>query len=156
MNTYYGLIETIKETFELDSRVSTIVTGDSSDLDTYKKNIYPLVHVNVTDSPFIGLETTAVTRYTVEITVVDIRDVNKEIVNEKFWLNDNRHDVWNETMSILKTATNILVKDVNQTGINISESGSAQILSFHKENTLDGWQQTWTLDVPDTYTKVCC
>jgi len=156
MNTYYGLIETIKETFELDSRVSTIVTGDSSDLDTYKKNIYPLVHVNVTDSPFIGLETTAVTRYTVEITVVDIRDVNKEIVNDKFWLNDNRHDNWNETGSILKTATNILVKDVNQTGINISESGAAQILSFHKENTLDGWQQTWTLDVPDTYTKVCC
>ena len=156
MNTYYGLIETIKETFELDSRVNTIVTGDRSDLDSYKKNIYPLVHINVIDSPFIGLETTAITRYTVEVTVVDIRDISKEIVNDKFWLNDNRHDNWNETGSILKSATNRLVKDINQTGINIIEAKSAQILSFYKENTLDGWQQTWTLDVPDTYTKVCC
>lgn len=155
MNTYYNLINNIKETFEDDDRVSTITTSGDDDIDINKKNLYPLVHVNVIDSPFIALDTTAVVRYNVEITVVDIRDVNKEIINDKFWLNDNRHDVWNETRSILKEAQNKLVKNINGSDVTITSATSAQRLSFAKENTLDGWQETWTVDVPDTYTKSC-
>ena len=156
MNTYYELIKSIKETFESDDRVSTVVTGGATDIDIYKKNIYPLVHVNVIDSPFIGNESTAVVRYNVEVTVVDIRDINKnEIVNDKFWLNDDRHDNWNETRSILKEAENKLVKNINGSDITIEEASVATLLSFAKENTLDGWQQTWVMDVPDTYTKSC-
>lgn len=155
MDSYYQLIETLKDTFEDDARVNTVVTGDATTLDLYKKNIYPLVHLNVTNSPFIGFETTAVVRFNVEVTVVDIRDINKEIVGDKFWLNDNRHDNWNETRNILKLAENKLVKDINQTDVTVTASTDAEILSFSKENTLDGWQQTWTMDVPDIYTKSC-
>jgi hypothetical protein len=153
MNAYYRLINTLRSTFEEDSRVSTVVTGDTSDLDIYKKNIYPLVHINVLNRSFVGFETTALNRYNVEVTVVDIRDINKEIVNDKFWLNDNRHDNWNETDSILKTAENKLIKSSGD--VVITEVGTSELLSFHKENALDGWQQSWTIDVADTYTKIC-
>ena len=155
MNSYYLLIQTLKDTFESDSRVSTVITDDSSALDNYKKNIFPLVHINVIDSPFISEQTTALVRFNVEVTVVDIRDVNKEIVNDKFWLNDNRNDIWNETRNILKEAENKLIKDIAKTDITIVTSTSADKLSWAKENTLDGWQQTYTIDVPDTYTKSC-
>ena len=155
MNTYYKLITTIKDTFEDDSRVSTVTTSGDDDIDINKKNLYPLVHVNVLDSPFITLDTTAVVRYSVEVTVVDIRDINKEIINDKFWLNDNRHDNWNETRSILKEAQNKLVKNINGSDVTITSATAANILSFAKENTLDGWQETWTVDVPDIYTKSC-
>ena len=155
MNSYYLLIQTLKDTFESDSRVSTVITDDSSALDNYKKNIFPLVHINVIDSPFISEQTTALVRFNVEVTVVDIRDVNKEIVNDKFWLNDNRNDIWNETRNILKEAENKLIKDIARTDITIVTSTSADKLSWAKENTLDGWQQTYTIDVPDTYTKSC-
>lgn len=155
MNTYYKLITTIKDTFDGDLRVSTVTTSGDDDIDINKKNLYPLVHVNVIDSPFTSLDTTAVVRYNVEITVVDIRDVNKEIINDKFWLNDDRHDNWNETMSILKEAQNKLVKNINGSDVTITSSTSANRLSFSNENTLDGWQQTWTIDVPDIYTESC-
>lgn len=155
MNSYYLLIETLKDTFEGDSRVNTVTTGDSTMVDLYKKDIFPLVHINVIDSPFISEQTTALVRFNVEVTVVDIRDINKEIVDDKFWLNDNRHDNWNETRNILKEAENKLIKDIAKTDITIATSTAANILSFSKENTLDGWQQTWTLDVPDIYTKSC-
>lgn len=155
MNSYYELIKRLKLTFEDDERVNTVTTGDSTMIDLYKKDIYPLVHINVLNSPFIGFDTTALVRFNVEVTVVDIRDINKEIINDKFWLNDNRHDNWNETRSILKEAENKLIKDIAETNITITSSTDAEILSFAKENTLDGWQQTWTMDVPDTYTKSC-
>jgi len=155
MNTYYKLITTIKDTFEEDARVNTVTTSGDDDIDINKKNLYPLVHLNVLDSPFITLDTTAVVRYNVEVTVVDIRDINKEIINDKFWLNDNRHDNWNETRSILKEAQNKLVKNINGSDVTITSATAANILSFAKENTLDGWQETWTVDVPDIYTKSC-
>lgn len=154
MNSYYALLNTLKEVFLQDSRVHTVTTGADADVDNYRKNIYPLVHINIFDSPFV--DSTAVVRYNVEITVVDVRDVNSEVVNDKFWYNDNRHDNWNETRAILKLAENKFIKDINDTNITIDSATNAVLLSFAKENTLDGWQQTWTIDVPDTNTKVCC
>ena len=155
MNSYYTLIETLKRIFEDDERVSTIVTGDTSDVDVYKRNIYPLVHLVVTDSPYIEQNTTAVTRYNVEITVVDIRDINKNENRDKFWLNDNRHDNWNLTRSILKEAQSKLIKDKFDTNVTLESAGSATPLTFAKENLLDGWQQNWTIDAPDLFVDKC-
>ena len=155
MNSYYTLIETLKRIFEDDDRVSTIVTGDTSDVDVYKRNIYPLVHIVVTDSPYLEQNTSVVTRYNVEVTVVDIRDINKEQKRDKYWLNDNRHDNWNLTRSILKEAEVKLIKDKFRTDVTLDSAGSAIPLTFAKENLLDGWQQGWSIDSPDLFVDQC-
>lgn len=155
MNSYYTLIETLKEVFEDDDRINTIVTGDTNDVDVYKKNIYPLVHIVVVDSPFIGNTTTALTRYNVEVTCVDIRDINKNEDRDKFWLNDNRHDNWNLTRSILKNAESKLIKDSFDTDVTLETASSANPLTFAKDNLLDGWQQVFTIDVPDLFVSKC-
>jgi hypothetical protein len=156
MNTYYELIKNLKTIFEQDSDINTVISeGDTTAIDNYKKNIFPLVHIEVVNSPYTGKLNTALTRFNVEITVVNLRDVNKEIVNDKFWLNDNRHDNWNMTRAILKKAQNKIIKDTTGTYITLESSTDAERLSWRFENTLDGWQQTWTLDVPDDLTTVC-
>lgn len=153
--SYNTLIETIKDTFESDTMVSTVVTGDATEVDNYKKNLFPLVHLDVTDSVFLGITNTSTTQYNVTITVVDIRDVNKEDDRDKFWANDNRHDNWNRTRHILRTAEVKMIKEVYGEDINLVTASSAELLSFVRENTLDGWQQTWTIDIPDNYVKAC-
>ena len=155
MNTYYELIKHLKTIYEQDIDVNTVVTGDANDVDNYKKNIFPLVHLHIIDSPFISEATTALTRYNVEVTCVDIRDINKEAVNDKFWMNDNRHDNLNLTRAILKKAENKFIKNILNTDITLITSTSAIPLMFAKQNTLDGWQQTLTMDVPDLLTTVC-
>lgn len=155
MNSYLTLIETLKRIFEDDERVSTVVTGDSSETDMYKRNIFPLVHITLIDSPFISKDTTAVTRYNIEVTVVTIRDINKEHVIDKFWHNDNRHENWNLTRSILKTAEIKLIKDKFKTDVTLESAGGANPMSFEKENLLDGWQQQWSIDVPDLFVSQC-
>jgi hypothetical protein len=153
--SYNNLIETIKQTFESDDLVSTVVTGDATEVDNYKKNLFPLVHIDVENSPFLGVANTSTSQYNVVITVVDIRDINKEEDRDKFWKNDNRHDNWNTTRHILRTAEVKMIKEVYGENINLVTVTGAELLSFVRENTLDGWQQTWTIDVPDEYVKAC-
>ena len=155
MDSYYLLIETLKDTFEGDARVNTVTTGDVSELDLSKKNIFPLVHLEVLDSPYISEQTTALVRFNVRVSVLDIRDINKEINLLKFWYNDNRHDVLNETRNILKEAENKLIKDTAGLDITIASSTAAEIIYDKRMNVLDGWQQTYTLDVPDINTTTC-
>jgi hypothetical protein len=153
--SYNNLIETIKQTFESDELVSTVVTGDATEVDNYKKNLFPLVHIDVENSPFLAVANTSTSQYNVVITVVDIRDINKEEDRDKFWKNDNRHDNWNTTRHILRTAEVKMIKEVYGENINLVTVTGAELLSFVRENTLDGWQQTWTIDVPDEYVKAC-
>lgn len=153
MNSYYELLKHLKTTFEGDADVSTVVTGDVSQLDVYQKNIYPLVHISVTSSPYINL--TSLSRFSVEVTCVDIRDANKEEDRDKFWYNDNRHDNWNDTFKILKTANLKLLKDHLDTDITLVDVSDSTPVSYGFKNGLDGWQQTLTIDVPDDYTTIC-
>ncbi len=153
MRTYYELLKHLKTTFEEDQDVSTVVTEGVTDMDTWKKNVYPIVDVFVISE--IPTESTAITRYSVEITVLDVRDFNKEEITDKFWRNDNRHDTWNLTQSILKTARNKMIKNHLDTDITLESYTDAERMIFIKENTLDGWQQTWVIDVPDDLTTIC-
>lgn len=150
MRTYYELLNYLKSVFEADDMVNTITTEGYLDMDNWRKNLYPLVDVFVVNSPFV--DSTAVTRYNVEITVLDIRDFNNEVVNDKFWRNDNRHDNWNTTRAILKLAQNKVIKNQDITLVTATD---AERIVLGKENGLDGWQQTFTIDVPDLYTAIC-
>jgi len=155
MNSYYELLKHIKSIFEEDVNVSTVSTEEAGLIDNYKKNLFPLVHVEVIEKQFTGINGLAVDRYLVDIYVLDIRDINKNEVNDKFWLNDNRHDNLNTTQAILNKALNKMVKDVNQTGITLTSSSSATPNVYEFSNLLDGWKQSWTVEVPDTLTTVC-
>ena len=152
MNTYYKLIQHLKTIFEEDSNVKTVITGD---FEQWKRDIFVLVHIEVLSSAFVGLQNTNVTRYDVSINVLDIRDVNKEQVKDKFWHNDNRHDIWNTTRAILKLAENKMIKDTSCTDITLIDAASAEKVTYAYMNWLDCWQQTWTIDVPDELTTVC-
>ena len=152
MTTYYRLITLLKTIFEQDNDVNTVLTGD---FEEWKKDIFSIVHIEVLSSAFVGLQNVNVTRYEVSINVLDIRDVNKENLKDKFWNQDNRHDIWNTTRAVLKRAENKMIKDTEQTDITLTDATAAEKVTYAYMNGLDGWQQTWTIDVPDELTTVC-
>lgn len=152
MRTYYNLLNHLKTTFEEDDRVANVVTGD---FEEWRKDMFQLVHISFDDSPFLGLDNTSTIRFNITINVLDIRDVNKEDVKDRFWHNDNRHDSWNDTFSILSIARNKIVKDHLDTNITLVTATNAEPITYAYGNGLDGWQQTWTIDVPDDFTTIC-
>lgn len=153
MRTYFDLIKHLKDVFEEDQNVSTVVTEGYNDMDNWKKNVYPIVDIFVSNE--VGTDSTALARFNVEVTVLDIRDINKEQVNDKFWRNDNRHDNWNTTLAILRTARNKMIKNHLDTDIVLTDATIAERIVLQKENLLDGWTQTWTIDVIDEQTTIC-
>lgn len=152
MNTYYRLITQLKEIFEQDAAVNTVVTGD---FEEWRKDIFAIVHLEVESSEFVGLQSTNVTRYNVSINALDIRDVNKLEDRDKFWHNDNRHDNWNTMRAVLKRAENKMIKDTMGTDITLTGATAAVPVMYGFMGGLDGWQQTWTIDVPDEDTNPC-
>jgi hypothetical protein len=152
MNTYYELIKHIKITFEEDERIKTVVTGD---WEQWKRDVFLLAHIDVVDAPYISELNTSTIRFNIDISVVDIRDVNKQDVKDKFWHNDTRHDSWNDTLSVLNLARNKILRDHLRNDITLVTATSAQRITYAYMNGLDGWQQTWTIDVPDTFTAIC-
>ena len=159
MNTYYELIKQLKTIFEegaVGLKASTVtMEEDYRIIDNYKKNLFPLVHIEVADSPFIGVQNLAAHRFNVIINVLEKRDINKEEVNDKFWSNDNKQDNANKCYAILRVALNKMVKDTLNTDITIESASPAIPVIYAHKNLLDGWQQTWTIDVPDKLTTVC-
>lgn len=152
MRTYYNLLNHLKTTFEEDDRVANVVTGD---FEEWRKDMFQLVHIAFDDSPFLGTDNTSTIRFNVTINVLDIRDVNKEDVKDRFWHNDNRHDSWNDCFSILSIARNKIIKDHLDTNITLVTATNAEPITYAYGNGLDGWQQTWTIDVPDNFTTIC-
>lgn len=153
MRTYIELLKNLKTVFEEDQNVSTVTTEGFADMDLWKKNVYPIVDVFVIDE--VAIDNTAMTRYNVEITVLDIRDINNEEIIDKFYRNDNRHDNWNTTQAILKTGRNKMLKNQQENDITIDSYTNALRMVIQKENMLDGWQQIWSVDVPDDLTTIC-
>jgi energy-converting hydrogenase A subunit M len=154
MRAYYDLLQHLKATFEDISDVATITTEGYIDMDNWRKSIYPIVDIFVTTSPQL-LNTTALARFNVEITCLDIRDINNEEVNDKFWRNDNRHDNWNTTHAILEQAKDRLIKDWNDNNITLNSVTDLERIVLGKENGLDGWRTTWVVDVPKDYNAIC-
>lgn len=152
MNTYYSLIKHLKTVFEEDNDVNTVVTGD---WEQWRKDLFTIVHIDVVDSEPAVIQNTSVVTYNVLISVMNIRDVNKEEDKDKFWFNDNRHDNWNTTRAILRRAENKLIKDHLGTDITLTSSTTAVRQNWVYMNGLDGWEQTWTIDVPDLLSTVC-
>lgn len=153
MRTYHDVLQYLKSIFESDTQVGTISSDGFTDMDNWRKNIYPIVDLYVIDAPTI-LNTTALKQYNIEVICLDIRDFNKEDVNDKFYHNDNRHDNWNLTDAILERAKDKILKDTNS-DITISSATAFDRVNNGKENGLDGWRTTWTIDVPKTYNNVC-
>ena len=81
MNHYTQLLYYIKQLAEADQFVNTVTKGSFEDLDLNKKNIFNLLHI--------------------QLGCFGIRDINKEIVNDKFWEQDNEVDNHNETLAVL-------------------------------------------------------
>ena len=152
MNQYSELLYYIKSLADADELVNTITKGDFEKLDLDKKNIFPLVHINITDG---GFTNGSVVRFGVQIGAFDIRDINKELQTDKFFEQDNEVDNHNLTFAILNRMWLQMYVDFEKNNITASENPSLEIQTFTRGNLLDGWILTFEVEVPNTTINLC-
>lgn len=152
MNTYSELLRYLRQLGEEDVFVNTITQGDFTNVDIDKKNIFPLLHIAIGNASF---PSHSVIRFEIQIGCFDIRDINKEINDDKFNQNDNEQDNLNETLSVLNRLWLKMSKDFEENNITASDSPSLEIQTFTRKNLLDGWIMTFQADLPNTTLSLC-
>ena len=151
MRGFYLSIQLLKDLLEEDINVHTIVHGLKSTMDINKKNIFPLAHLQVTsstaDNQFIS--------FTFEVAVLDIRNISKKIVTDKFLQNDNELDNLNTTHAVLNRLITKLRLRNNDDKIEINNTPTITPIIFEEMNLLDGWRTEIELIIPNTEINVC-
>ena len=152
MNQYTELLYYIKSLADADALVNTVTKGDFAELDLDKANIFPLVHISVNEGAFTNGSTV---KFGVQLGAFDIRDINKEIVNDKFWEQDNEVDNHNTTFAILNRMWLKMFTDFELNNITASENPTLEKQTFERGNLLDGWIMSFEVEMPNTTISLC-
>tara|TARA_R100001198_G_C5206595_1_gene193504 strand:+ start:776 stop:1246 length:471 start_codon:yes stop_codon:yes gene_type:complete len=139
---FYQLTETIKQQLLADVNINTVSTGDITDVNLNKQDIFPLGHIlinSVTDEE-------QVLRFNITVIAADIVDQSKELTLDRFTGNNNEQDILNTQLAVLNKLIQVLRK--GQLYIDKYQlEGNPTCEPFYDrfENLLAGW--SCTMDV---------
>jgi hypothetical protein len=146
MNNFYKAVKLIRDRVESNVLVNTVIFARTEEKDLYKKSIFPIVHINPIDNPYVN---SSVKLYTFEVGVFEQRNINNENTETKFEGNDNVIDNLNVCDVILNDLTTYLALQNNDDNIALYSVSSATPLLFTDYNILDGWVVRITLMTPN-------
>ena len=143
MIEFYNVVAYLKELLESNPLVHTITHGTPDLIDIDKKNIYPLAHLNVVSSSVQP----GVVVFSFEITILDIRNVSKVQVQDKFLGNDNELDNLNTCHAIMNYVITKMKLQNNDYNIELINEPQLEPMLLKFSNQLDGWRSTFELAI---------
>lgn len=139
ITAFYKILETIEDKLLDDINVNTVTTGDITDIDLTKQTIFPLSHIvinNVTPQEQVLV-------FNVTIMSMDVVDINKENVTDRFRGNNNEHDVLNSQLAVLNRLILLLRKGtLYRDRYQLEGDPSCEPFYERFENQLAGWACT--------------
>lgn len=144
MNTsirgFYLLTQKIKDTLLDDVNVTTVTTGDLTEVDLSKQTIFPLSHMIV--NSVTSSENTLT--FNISILSMDIVDQSKEIETDIFVGNDNEQDVLNTQLSVLnKLIQKLRIGQIYKEKYQVLGDVSLEPFRDRFENQVAGWAATF-------------
>tara|TARA_R110000772_G_C13310212_1_gene439980 strand:- start:25070 stop:25534 length:465 start_codon:yes stop_codon:yes gene_type:complete len=152
LNQYTQLLYYIKSLGDSDVFINTVTQGDVDDIDLQKMNLYPLLHIEVNGAGFTNGSTII---FNVQIAALDVRDINKEVITDKFWKQDNEVDNLNETLAVLNRLWSIMYRDFDDNNITASENPTLEKILESGTNLLDGWLLSFDVEMPNDTISLC-
>mgnify|MGYP003633403354 CR=1 FL=1 len=139
---FYQLTETIKTELLDDKNINTVTTGDITDVNLNKQDIFPLGHIIINNV----IDQEQVLSFNISILACDIVDQSKEFTVDRFKGNDDVQDILNTQLAVLNRLIQRLRKGNLYTDMYQLE-GSPNLQPFYDrfENQLAGW--TATMDI---------
>tara|TARA_R100000951_G_scaffold15779_1_gene12427 strand:- start:8448 stop:8918 length:471 start_codon:yes stop_codon:yes gene_type:complete len=139
---FYQLTETIKEELLKDQNINTVTTGDITDVNLNKQDIFPLGHIIINNV----IDQEQVLSFNISILACDIVNQSKDLTYDRFTDNNNVQDILNTQLAVLNRLIQRLRKG-NLYSDMYQLEGSPSLAPFYDrfENQLAGW--TATMDV---------
>ena len=130
-NALFKIIDLIGGYLNEDEDVKSLFSLGADEIDQQKNDVFPLANIQLQSIDFQN------SQITFEITHLDIRDENKNGVEDKFAWNDNRWENWSVSYSVL---LNLLakLKLIRIDGIEFVSSSDPTIINKDFQTGLDG------------------
>ena len=139
---FYQITQTIKEELLKDVNINTVTTGDITDVNLNKQDIFPLGHIIINSV----IDDENVLRFNMSILACDIVNQSKELTVDRFTGNNDVQDILNTQLGVLNRLTQRLRKGSLYTDMyQLENSPSLEPFYDRFENQLAGW--TITMDV---------
>ena len=106
MNSFYNIIDKIKEVVVAEPFNNEITFGDIADIDLKKQSLFPLSHVMVNNSTINNNYVT----FNITIFFMDLVDISNEQVTDLYRGNDNRQDILNTQLALATRVIRVLQK----------------------------------------------
>jgi len=136
---FYQLTEKIKEQLLLDININTVTSGDISDVNLSKQDIFPLGHIiveSVTDEE-------QVLRFNITVLACDMVNQSKDLTVDRFTGNNNEQDILNTQLAVLnKLIQTLRMGDLYTDMYQLEGNPSLQPFYDRFENELAGWSAT--------------
>ena len=140
MNGFYRVTDIIKDTLQADVNVNTVTYGDITQIDLDKQTIFPLSHIIV--NAVTSRENTLL--FNISILSMDIVDINKDEITDKFIGNNNEQDVFNTQLAVLnKVIQKLRIGSLYQEKYQVLGDVSLEPFKDRFENELAGWTATF-------------
>ena len=139
---FYQLTETIKTQLLLDINVNTVTTGDISDVNLNKQDIFPLSHI-IVNNVVVNEQTLD---FNISILSSDIVNQSKLETVDIFTGNNDVQNILNTQLAVLnKVIQKLRMGNLHTDMYQLSGSPSLQPFYDRFDNQLAGW--TATMDV---------
>jgi len=139
---FYQLTETIKEQLLQDQNINTVTTGNLSDVNLNKQDIFPMGHIIVNSV----VDEEQVLRFNISVLAMDIVDFSKSLTIDRFKGNNNEQDILNTQLAVVNRLIQRLRKGQLFTEMYQLDGNPTCLPFFDRfENNLAGW--TVTMDV---------
>ena len=138
---YYQITKKIKEQLLQDEYIKTVTTGNLSDINLRKQDIFPLAHI-IINNVIIGEQTL---RFNISVLAMDIVNQAKTETTDLFTGNSNEQDILNTQLGVLNKLVQLLGRgELYTDGYQIEGDPNCDPLFDRVESELAGW--TLTLD----------
>tara|TARA_R110000765_G_scaffold242434_2_gene345028 strand:+ start:118 stop:588 length:471 start_codon:yes stop_codon:yes gene_type:complete len=139
---FYQITNTIKEQLLKDQDINTVSSGDLSQVNLNKQDIFPMAHI-IVNNVIVGEQ---VLRFNISVLAMDIVNQSKEETIDRFTGNDNVQDILNTQLVVLNKLIQLLNRGELHTDM-YQLDGDPSLEPFYDrfENELAGW--TATMDI---------
>tara|TARA_R110000851_G_scaffold196206_1_gene347042 strand:- start:13 stop:483 length:471 start_codon:yes stop_codon:yes gene_type:complete len=139
---FYQLTKTIQDNMLADININTVTTGDITDVNLLKQDIFPLGHI-IINSVVVNEQTLD---FSISIMACDVVEQSKEETVDIFRGNNNVQDILNTQLGVLnKLIQKLRMGDLYTDMYQLEGSPNLEPFYDRFENQLAGW--TATLDV---------
>lgn len=149
MNSFFRIIDKIKDAIKVEPFNNEITFGDIADIDLSKQSLFPLAHITVNNATI----TENLVQHNMTIFFMDLVDINNAEDASNFLGNDNTQDILNTQLALATRVIRVLKKaDVYREQFEIDGSANCEPFQDRFQNHLAGWAVTFTINTYDNMT----